>query len=1118
MKLQSFRMVVAMVLVGAALAEAGENLVPDPSFEEPKEKDRWGHVFAKWSGWMYEGECEFRVSEIARSGRHSLLLVGGNNPKIRACPAELVLEPGRYRITAYLRGLDIGAGVWNQTTELMFAEKYMPLKKNGTFGWTPLEYVGEVTEKGDSPQPSFGLMAPGYLWVDDVAVELVGRDVPLSAEPIFGKEEEPIAPPGELGDGAVRCVECGCRNMPAWGGCYACGWLLDATKTGVAGEPIKLITSFEGKNPFGGGTVVDQHATDGTKALRIDKNYVSMEAAQDWSGYDYVKADVHTDAKSPLRLYFEVRDTATRDYWTRVNYTTVVPPGSSTLVIPTALYVGEKSRPGRPLIQNGVTRMVFSVGEKPEAPLFVDNVRLERDTETAGVLFDGLWAFDVGPGSSPVMEGFVPLDVGKLYGKGRGYGWKNARFWRAFDALQPEPLYRDFICVESGGLAIDVPNGRYHVFVNIDSPSGFWGEYQRYRRRVLVLEGVEYADTMDMETFKDRYYRFWDTEDLPSQNTFDKYQVPYFNEKQYDIEVDDGQLNIDFGGQNWGCCVSAIVVYPETKAAEGGRFLEFVKQRRRFHFDNYFKRILHSPTGRAPETSRADLDRGFVVFSRDWMSDVYYNDRPLAGERVERLTGSAFAGEYEPVTVSVLPLDDLGEVTVSASDLLGPGSASIPAAAIDVGYVQYRVSRVTMEGSVYTISPRLIVPSGSVEASKSVTRRFWLTVKVPADAPGGVYRGAVRVRAQSGGEHSLPLEFTVRKGTLDPVDVPAGPWGHTINLPWDGDEAARWNGAMAARSLKKLREYGFTTASGLPVIAYRGFKDGEPDIDFSVGDAQMRIFQEAGFTMPVVTYCALGGLDTYYQDEAAMRAAGFSDYSQYLKVLFDAVQKHADQSGWLPVYWNIGDEPIGDNLARSTQNAAAYRGAFPEGPPWFTAASSFRGSDTADPHFGLSKALHVADWNTHDEESVRLLQKAGGDWAFYNGGNRWTYGVYMFKAVKQFEMKFRLSWHWNVVAGDPYYALDCREDDYAWCNSSPHGQLIPAVHFERLREGLDDYRRMLTLGRLAKEQAGTPAAGAAEDLIAEVLGAFQLGQRDLTGQESYLELRQKLDAAIDRLR
>ena len=53
-----------------------------------------------------------------------------------------------------------------------------------------------------------------------------------------------------------------------------------------------------------------------------------------------------------------------------------------------------------------------------------------------------------------------------------------------------------------------------------------------------------------------------------------------------------------------------------------------------------------------------------------------------------------------------------------------------------------------------------------------------------------------------------------------------------------------------------MREYGFTTCSGLPVVTYRGFKDGAPGLDFSVGDEQMKQLREAGFTMPVVSYCA----------------------------------------------------------------------------------------------------------------------------------------------------------------------------------------------------------------------------------------------------------------------
>ena len=201
---------------------------------------------------------------------------------------------------------------------------------------------------------------------------------------------------------------------------------------------------------------------------------------------------------------------------------------------------------------------------------------------------------------------------------------------------------------------------------------------------------------------------------------------------------------------------------------------------------------------------------------------------------------------------------------------------------------------------------------------------------------------------------------------------------------------------------------------------------------------------------------------------------------RFIRAVYSEIQNHAERNGWIPVYYNIGDEPIGDELIRSAENAEAYRAAFPKGPPYFTAASSFTGSDRRNPALPpLDEALHVVEWNDHDEASVNLIHQAGGDWAFYNGGNRWTYGTYMYKAAKQYGMKFRLSWHWNAAAGDPYYALDCREDDYAWCNSSPDGRLIPSVEFERLREGLDDYRRLLTLARLAAERPGEPAAQAA---------------------------------------
>jgi hypothetical protein len=562
------------------------------------------------------------------------------------------------------------------------------------------------------------------------------------------------------------------------------------------------------------------------------------------------------------------------------------------------------------------------------------------------------------------------------------------------------------------------------------------------------------------------------------------------------------------------------VIYPKAKTAEGEKFLTFVESRRRFHFDNYFKRVLHEGSGDPLAPTDTDKSRGYVAFSRDYMKSVYYNDKPLAAEIAKPVEGDAFAGDYEPVTLSIVPLKDLGKVTVAVSDLTGAGG-KIPADAIAPHYVSYRVSRSNMEGSIYSITPRMLIPRNSIEVKSGVTRTFWFTVKTPADAKPGEYTGQITLTPENGAPSQIPLKFRVRKGTLDTVDIPAGPWGHTIDLPWNGPEAHTWNASMAEKSMKKLHEYGFTTFSGLPYCSLKGFKDGKPEIDFSAGDAQMKRAREAGFTMPVITYCGFGGLNTYYKDTAAMEKAGFKDYSEFIKAVFSQVQKHADENNWLPVYWNIGDEPIKDDLIRSAENAEAYRKAFPKGPPYFTAACSFSGNNTNDPHYRLSKALHVADWNLHDEDSVKLVHEANSDWAFYNGGSRWTFGAYMYKAVKQFNMKFRISWHWNCAAGDPYYALDCREDDYAWCSGSPSGELIPQINFEHLREGIDDYRHLITLARLAKEKAGTAAAEAATKLISERMAAFKLNQRDpgaIFEKMDWKEYRGKVADAIEALR
>ena len=234
------------------------------------------------------------------------------------------------------------------------------------------------------------------------------------------------------------------------------------------------------------------------------------------------------------------------------------------------------------------------------------------------------------------------------------------------------------------------------------------------------------------------------------------------------------------------------------------------------------------------------------------------------------------------------------------------------------------------------------------------------------------------------------------------------------------------------------------------------------------------------------------------------------------------MQKHAEENNWLPVYFCLGDEPVGKDTDRSAENAAAYNKAFPKGPPSFTIFSSFTGNDTTNTHYKLGKEFSCPSFNLHDESSIGLIKAAGKDWAFYNSGNRWTFGIYLFKAAKEFDVKYRVSWHWNNCAGDPYYALDCREDDYAWANSSPDGLLILAVTLEReIRTGIDDYRRLLTLSRLVKEKAGTPAAEAGKIFLEQTMASFKLGQsrgKQVYSLEKWQEFRNATDKLINDLR
>ena len=91
------------------------------------------------------------------------------------------------------------------------------------------------------------------------------------------------------------------------------------------------------------------------------------------------------------------------------------------------------------------------------------------------------------------------------------------------------------------------------------------------------------------------------------------------------------------------------------------------------------------------------------------------------------------------------------------------------------------------------------------------------------------------------------------------------------------------------------------------------------------------------------------------------------------------------------------------------------------------------------------------------------------------------YGRYLKMLVVKEGLVQRLTWHFNVCADDPYYALDAREDDYCWFNTDAKQTMVPSVSFlAEILPGLNDYRYLSTLQRLLKENPHHPATAAAQ--------------------------------------
>lgn len=457
-----------------------------------------------------------------------------------------------------------------------------------------------------------------------------------------------------------------------------------------------------------------------------------------------------------------------------------------------------------------------------------------------------------------------------------------------------------------------------------------------------------------------------------------------------------------------------------------------------------------------PTPTAAEAAAGFLAFQRPYTQPVLYKAVPQREEIVSALTVSACRGEFEPITFSLYPLRNLESLRVTAGALKGPADSTIPAAAIDVRKVSWQSD--WKNPREFEAKEHLLRHFDSLALAQGRSKRFWLTIEVPQTTPAGEYRGQVTITAD-GAATRLPLTLEVLPFELLP------PEGMGYFMYYPGMKSATFsNPEFFRKTVQDQRDHGMTTFS-----IYNWVKVEDPKTRKARIDLDTKVADNYG-----VTYAAM--MDTLSEAGFGKNVPLFDVYSMhYGPELIVQLDKTCRKRGWPEVLFYIEDEiEYPERIARARKTLEGIRKISPEIK-----------TTTALGQKGAAALGHMYDvWiGCSTPEMIKKCLDMGKD--------PWTYSCRAdYDVGPAFERTFfgRFAWKiglkgvglWSYAEDNSFFDRFGRKRGYGdfeftpeWKHQYGHvyfenGEIVPSVTWEAVREGIDDYRYMLTLKKLAE--------------------------------------------------
>lgn len=666
--------------------------------------------------------------------------------------------------------------------------------------------------------------------------------------------------------------------------------------------------------------------------------------------------------------------------------------------------------------------------------------------------------FDFGTNTSAVAEGWLPVTESSTYSESAGYGWRDAEDLLPTDRRSGYPVTRDFVAAArddgpvSGTFAVDLPNGRYAV-------TAITGD--------LAFAVEPFSITAEGETIAPRVITA-DSNDAVRSNGV--------------VAVEDGRLDIGLAGEKaW--LLNALVVAPIEQLDEVEASVVPVMDQFAIGSGDFLKG-LNEVRPEAPasvlQPTAADRERGYQVFAHEtYLEHIHRNVPPAQGEALEGLTLFATPGEREPATFALHALEPLHGVRVTPGALTGPGN--IPAENIEVHLIHSWPQRYKMNPrDAWGVMPELLYEpdrSGEVWVATGSNAQWWLTVRVPDDAPAGDYTGTVTISRGDGADQSLPVALTVYPFELDwPRPMHWGIYyypGQTVGpRVVDLDSLTEYT----RRDLQDLRDHGLngfafsllrgmasTDASAAPVI------DVETDpVTVNLGYVQWvidRINEVGGFEGPLPLY---------------IRSAWMPDREDRERIIQQAARVIEDERirrGWPELLYYAWDEPFRE--PEISEAAEPYRALSEvEGIRTYCTVSDEAGIKL-DPWLDVRCHATSLGCGYQWPEVYDAAMESGDEYWWYSNCTREFPAVMRFKAGFH-HWKSRATgqtyWNYRSYSGSPFCDFDGGPGDYITSYPGADGP-IRSIQWECHREGIKDAKYAWTLELMVNEAEQSDDAG-----------------------------------------